>query len=44
MEFFKAIREIIRDVNLPMIIDAEAVRAIAEGKEISRNNIAKRVY
>lgn len=30
----KAIREIIRKINLPMVIDAEAIRAVAEEKDI----------
>lgn len=36
-ETYQAIREIIKNVNLPMVIDAEAIRAVAEDKEIIKN-------
>lgn len=34
---YRAIREIIKKIDLPMVIDAEAIRAIAEQKEIVKN-------
>jgi len=36
-ESYQAIREIIKNINLPMVIDAEAIRAIAEQKEVVKN-------
>lgn len=36
-ETYQAIKEIIKNIDLPMVIDAEAVRAIAEQKEIVKN-------
>lgn len=36
-ESYQAIREIIKNINLPMVIDAEAIRAIAGQKEIVKN-------
>jgi len=36
-ETYQAIREIIKKANLPMVIDAEAIRAIAEEKGIVKN-------
>lgn len=33
-ETYQAIREIIKNVNLPMVIDAEAIRAVAGHKEV----------
>jgi len=36
-ESYQAIREIIKNINLPMIIDAEAIRAISERKEVVKN-------
>ncbi|MGB9847928.1 MAG: NAD(P)H-hydrate dehydratase [Minisyncoccia bacterium] len=37
---YKAIREIIKKINLPMVIDAEAIRAVAEDKKILKNKMA----
>ncbi|MBU4331810.1 NAD(P)H-hydrate dehydratase [Patescibacteria group bacterium] len=34
---YLAIREIIKSIDLPMVIDAEAIRAMAEQKEIVKN-------
>lgn len=34
---YQAIKEIIKNVDLPMVIDAEAIRAIAEQKEVVKN-------
>lgn len=34
---YQAIREIIKNTNIPMVIDAEAIRAIAKQKEIVKN-------
>jgi len=39
-ESYQAIREIIKNTNLPMVIDAEAIRAISEEKEIVKNKKA----
>lgn len=39
-ETFKAVREIIRNTNLPMVIDAEAIRAIAKDKKIIKSKNA----
>ena len=39
-ESYQAIREIIKNINLPMVIDAEAIRAISEQKEIIKNKKA----
>jgi len=36
-ESYQAIREIIKNIHLPMVIDAEAIRAIAEQKEVIKN-------
>lgn len=38
-ETYKTIREIIKNVDLPMVIDAEAIRAIAQEREIIKNKI-----
>ena len=34
---YKAIKELIKKIDLPMVIDAEAIRAVAEDKEILKN-------
>ena len=34
---YQAIRKIIKDIDLPIVIDAEAIRAVAEQKDIMRN-------
>ncbi len=39
-ETFKAVREIIRNTNLPIVIDAEAIRAIAKDKKIFKGKNA----
>jgi NAD(P)H-hydrate epimerase len=39
-ETFKAVREIIKKVNLPMVIDAEAIRAVAKDKKILKGKNA----
>lgn len=36
-ETYQAIKEIIKNIDLPMVIDAEAVRAISEQKKIVKN-------
>jgi len=37
---YKAIQKIIKKINLPMVIDAEAVRAVAEDKSVLKNKKA----
>ena len=37
---FAVIREIIKKINLPMVIDAEAIRALAQNHQILKNKIA----
>lgn len=39
-ETFKAVREIIRNISLPIVIDAEAIRAIAKDKKILKGKNA----
>jgi len=39
-ETYQAIREIIKKINLPMVIDAEAIRAVAEQPRILKNKSA----
>lgn len=39
-ETFKAVREIIKNASLPMVIDAEAIRAIAKDKKILKGKNA----
>jgi NAD(P)H-hydrate epimerase len=34
---YKAIKELIKKIDLPMVIDAEAIRVVAEDKEILKN-------
>ena len=36
-ETYQAIRKLIKNIDLPMIIDAEAIRAIAEQKDVVKN-------
>lgn len=39
-ETYQAIRKIIKNINLPMVIDAEAIRAVAQGKNIIKGKKA----
>lgn len=39
-KIYKAIREIIKKVNLPMVIDAEAIRAVAKNRDILKGKAA----